>query len=112
MSDAHEKAVEAAAIELRRITLGYCKPWGEEAESVKEVWRSRARAAIAAYEAEMWRPIEECPDGGDDEILVAGGIWEKPQTAYPDRQWWLEHPDRAPTIFRPIPLPTPPEVKG
>jgi hypothetical protein len=47
MTNPHDKAIEAAAIELRRITLGYCKPWEFVAESVKEVWRSRVRATLA-----------------------------------------------------------------
>lgn len=101
------KALEAAAIELRRMTMGYCKPWENESGAVKQVWRSRALSAIEAYEKALWRPVSE-HDGSRDHVL----LWPKSNklsrvavgyfyTSPSGHSQWIGA--TRPTHFRPLP---------
>lgn len=53
----NDKAIRAAAKEIERHKM---EPWTDT--KAVEI----ARDAIAAYEAAMWRPIEECPEEWKD----------------------------------------------
>lgn len=76
-----------------------------------------ADAAIAAYEAAQWRPIEEAPKDGTFVLLWANGlvelgIWNSEDLMWP---WSIDGGADAldsdtPTHFRP--LPPAPEDKG
>lgn len=72
-------ATEAAAIALYKISCeigGEPPRWDDISPDSQAVYRMEARAAIEAYEAAMWRPIEE--DDGKSDILIAGGVYEDP----------------------------------
>lgn len=63
MTDIYDKAVEATAKAMCDDDL-WPGAWIETIEVVRDAWMRRARAAVAAYEAAMWQPIETAPRDG------------------------------------------------
>lgn len=69
MTNPHDKAIEVAAEVLFRES-GTQVLWKDAGREAHKIWIDAARAAIAAYERAMWRPIEEAPKDGTP-VLVA-----------------------------------------
>lgn len=65
------------------------------------------RAAIAAYERAMWRPIEEAPLSSEcEKVLIIGGRYEHITVKLSDGEWWKSQKGKIagiPTHFRPFP---------
>lgn len=96
MSEHEDKAIEAAAKEVMHVC-----PDSVVAEEV-------ARNTIAAYEREMWRPIEEAPRASEcEDVLVIGGRYTEPTVVPSDGAWWALQKSNGntavPTHFRPLP---------
>jgi hypothetical protein len=84
-------------------------------------FQSIARAAITAYQAEAWQPIETAPKGGDEIDLWAGGerlanCWWGRATYGGRERTWVRHAYddcngpvfnevRKPTHWQPLPNP-------
>lgn len=116
-----DEAIEAAMKAAHAVSgthSGRKIAWEDEEKWVKLEWREEILAAIQAYEAAMWRPVEEAPNGVD--VLVRAKVQPDlcfmaqrtdPELVHP----WCEHSgitwsDGGLIDFRP--LPKPPEVKS
>ena len=106
----NEKAIEAAAKALWMCNdcTGDC--FDDNGNECPHCFGSGMdiRAAIAAYEAALWRPIEEAPGASDGvDVIVFGGRFEEPTALPSDGAWWaLQKSERSttiPTHFRPLP---------
>lgn len=118
MTNPHDKAIEAAAEVLFRES-GTQVLWKDAGREAHKIWIDAARAAIAAYERAMWRPIEEAPkDGTPIQVTHLPFTGRPPFNAVrwshgPQKSQWrwriLGHersPLRyTPTHFRPLPKP-------
>ena len=106
-------AIRDAAIEAAARAL--CKLDGKIADAMLEsysppatfpLWRQyepAARAAIAAYERALWRPIAEAPKGVAVIVAADGVVGEASQEE--EGVWVVEDAFYAPTRFRPLPAP-------
>lgn len=123
MTNPHDKAIEAAAEALlaaewedagetpedaAMIARSIMGGIADDSDDYARVARLAARAAIAAYERAMWRPIEEAPRESDGEdVIVVGGRYAEPTVVSSDGAWWaLQKSDGSvviPTHFRPLP---------
>lgn len=108
----NEKAIEAAAKAISICNTCTGDGYDDDGNPCHDCFGSGAdiRRALAAYEAAMWRPIEECPSFSDDcdPVLIYGGRHVEFKIAIPDGEWWRNSGiDVVPTHFRP--LPSPPE---
>jgi len=70
MTDIRDNSIEAAARAMCDDEL-WPGAWIKTNEVEHEAWLRRARAAIAAYEAALWQPIETAPT---DETPVL--VWD------------------------------------
>jgi hypothetical protein len=114
MTDAiREKAIEAAAKSLANRD-GH--DW-QDMPPYREGYMAAARAAIAAYKAAMWQPMDSARRTGE-RILVSHGPAGEPATAYWSHNWrdWVSMgsplPDDQDRRWRPLPLPPKEETKG
>lgn len=112
-----ERAIEAAATAMlhHELLSAGCpvERWQSLPDEEKAYWKGQSRVAIAAYEAEMWRPIEEAPHA---EPVI---LWSPPPNQLMElRPYSTGRASQSgssmsyhawATHFRP--LPQPPEVK-
>lgn len=105
----NDKAIEAAA---KAIFDSEHKPgevWRAVPEWLRVYYIKRARAAIAAYEAAMWRPIGEYEDDMGEVHLFGplrdGSDFYQEVGSRGHKIWHVEWMDNcaAPTHFRPLP---------
>jgi hypothetical protein len=113
-----EKAIEAAAKAMCAagcMEMSDALDFHEMNESEQEMVRRIVSAAIAAYEAALWRPIEEHNGSEDEELLAWNPEWSGTYFVRYDLDDWyvpdaqIDEPWCAlasrPTHFRPLPVP-------
>ena len=118
-----DKAIEAAWIALEdRCTASAKQTPRKPAERIVLFSKDDLRAAIAAYEQALWRPIEEAPKDGtaililcpDSEFGAVIAFWSDPivgDTIAEESGWYASEASsnrifEIPTHYRPLP-PTP-----
>ena len=116
-----DKAIEAAARAIYEARNGHgCKPWSILTKAHKEPYLKDATVGSAAYEAALWRPIEEAPelveflayDSAAKKFDVATRSWDGVFAVQMDNEYGpsaSEFGYRQETISHFRPLPDPPE---
>lgn len=105
----NEKAIEAAhdAAKAAARSIGLNVDTMTDGEITGSEIAVIIRAAIAAYEKAMWRPIEEAPLFSEwQEVFVIGGRYKHPTVKLSDGEWWKSQKGKIagiPTHFRPLP---------
>lgn len=108
MTDIRDNSIEAAARAMCDDEL-WPGAWIKTNEVEHEAWLRRARAAIAAYEAALWQPIETAPRDGGVVIVRTNSVEGLPAFAtccayHPDAGWCVDDL-RECTHWRPLPPP-------
>lgn len=96
----NEKAIEAATMAVFKLRAD-----GNRRDNLSDcLSEDIARAAIAAYEAALWEPIETAPRDGQL-ILAKHKTISRARMLYANPEWVETEANRLYTHWRPLPAP-------